>query len=78
MPKQRKPLSLMEIHKNLERISGKKIPDMNLFELSIAGIMPSDIYNSIKARISLAVDYLEDGAVNTSLDILRTFLKVQE
>jgi hypothetical protein len=74
MAKKRKPLSLMEIHNNLERIRGKEMPDMNLFELSIISAMPSDVYNEIKARINLAVNYLEDGANSTSLDILHKFL----
>jgi hypothetical protein len=51
----------------------KKLSDMGLFELSIISVMPRDVYREIKKRIELARTYLEDRAVNTAKDILRTF-----
>ncbi|MDR1587275.1 MAG: hypothetical protein LBS57_07465 [Treponema sp.] len=70
----RRPYSLMDIHNRLETIRGKKVPEMNLFELSIVGAMPSDVYREIRKQTELALTYLEDGAANTAAAILQKFL----
>jgi hypothetical protein len=52
--------------------AGKKLSDMSFFELSVVSVMPDDVYHEIKKRIELALTYLEDGAVHTSGDVLRS------
>jgi hypothetical protein len=56
-----------------EKGKSKDLSNISLFELSIISVMPNDVYHEIKKRIELALAYLEDGAVNTAKDILRTF-----
>jgi hypothetical protein len=52
----------------------KELSAMNLFELSVIGVMPRDIYHEIRSLMGLALTYLEDGAVQTSKAILQEFL----
>jgi hypothetical protein len=58
-----------------EQVKKGGLEVMSLFELSLISVMPHDVYQEIKNRISLALTYLEDGAINTSGDILRSFLR---
>jgi hypothetical protein len=56
-----------------ERVKRGDVEVMSLFELSVISVMPEDVYQEINSRISLALTYLEDGAINSSMNILRSF-----
>ena len=58
---------------DFEKQIGRKA---NLFELSLVGVIPRDVYGAIKDRIGLALIYLDDGAQNTAIEILKEFLCV--
>jgi hypothetical protein len=57
-----------------ERVKRGDLEVMSLFELSVISVMPDDVYQEIKSRISLALTYMEDGALNASGEILRSFI----
>ncbi|MDR1175355.1 MAG: hypothetical protein LBK83_07805 [Treponema sp.] len=51
-----------------------KFSGMNLFQLAAASSMPSEVYRKIKEKTGLVLLYLEAGAVQTAVDILREFI----
>jgi hypothetical protein len=55
--------------------NGKTVREMDFFEMHLVSFMPVEIYREIKERLSLALTYLEDGAVNTAKDILRRMVE---
>lgn len=48
--------------------------EANLFELSVIGIMSSDIYGAIRERLGLVLHYIESGRNDSAIDILDKFL----
>lgn len=65
--------SLMKIHKNLEQIKTKKISDMNLFELSIHSLMPSDTFREIRNRLMQIQTCLEVNDTKAAKAIVDSF-----
>jgi hypothetical protein len=64
--------------KTERRFFGKPIQETTLFELALFSEMPDDVYQEINRRLSLALTYLENGAPNTTKDILGNFYIRQE
>jgi ASC-1-like (ASCH) protein len=58
-----------------ERVKKGDLEVMNLLELSVISVMPEDVYEEIKKRISLALMLMEDGAIYSSREILLSFLR---
>jgi DNA-directed RNA polymerase subunit RPC12/RpoP len=52
----------------------KTLRDMTLFDLSVIGVMPRDVFAEIEDRLNLALTYLEAGDPDTAKDILWNFL----
>jgi hypothetical protein len=63
----------MEIHESLERIRESKLSDLGLFELSIRGLIPCDVFREIKRRLELVKTFLEGGEPGKALDVVKHF-----
>jgi hypothetical protein len=64
----------MEIHESLERIREGKLSDMGLFELSIRGLIPCDVFREIKRRLELIKTFLEGNEPDKALYVAKHFL----
>jgi len=71
--KEKKPHT-MRIHDSLERIRESELTELGLFELSIRGLIPSDVFREIKRRLELIRTFLKAGEPDNALFIVEHFL----
>jgi hypothetical protein len=64
----------MKIHKSLEHIRESKLSDLGLFELSIRGLIPCDVFREIKKLLELVKTFLEGGEPVKALDVVKHLL----
>jgi hypothetical protein len=63
----------MKIHESLEHIREVKLSDMGLFELSIHGLIPTDVFKEIKRRLELIKTFLEGNEPDKALYVVKHF-----
>jgi hypothetical protein len=50
-----------------------ELSDLGLFELSIRGLIPCDVFREIKRRLELVKAFLEGGEPDKALDVVKCF-----
>jgi len=70
---EKKPYA-MRIHESLERIRESELTELGLFELSIRGLLPGDVFREIKRRLELIRTFLKAGEPDKALHVAEHFL----